>query len=93
MLFIGTRFSNLNSAVDTPAEAACVPLGRYVPYEGPALMLYTRIQARAAETSTPERGEQEPGTTTRQPRAAADGYDMKNSKCYNNISETDSIPE
>ncbi len=52
-------------------------------------MIYTRIQARAAETSTPERGEQEPGTTTTQPRAAAEGYDIKNSKCYNNISETD----
>jgi hypothetical protein len=25
VLFIGTRFSNLYSAVDTPAEAACVP--------------------------------------------------------------------
>ena len=37
----------------------------------------------------PERGEQEPGTATRQTRAAAEGYDIKNSKCYNNISETD----
>jgi hypothetical protein len=52
-------------------------------------IMYLKYLVRHSETSTPERGEQEPGTTTRQLRAAADGYDIKNSKCYNNISETD----
>ena len=36
----------------------------------------TPIQVRAAETSTPQRGEQEPGTTI-QTRAAAEGNTIK----------------
>ena len=50
--------------------------------------LKNALQARAAETSTPERGDQEPGTTM-QTRAAASGNNIKNSICYGNTNETD----
>ena len=48
----------------------------------------TPIKIGAAETSTPYRGDQEPGTTI-QARAAAEGNNIENNKCYNNVHETD----
>jgi len=48
------------------------------------------IQVGAAETSTPYRGDQEPGTTI-QAGAAAEGNNIENNKCYNNVNETDGL--
>ena len=49
----------------------------------------TPIQVGAAETSTPYRGDQEPGTTI-QARAAAEGNNIfENYRCYNTVHETD----
>ena len=52
------------------------------------MMKGTPIQVGAAETSTVYRGDQEPGTTI-QARAAAEGNEIRNNKCYNNVHETD----
>jgi len=45
-------------------------------------------QVGAAETRTPYRGDQEPGTTI-QARAAAEGHNIENNECYKNVHETD----
>ena len=46
------------------------------------------MQVGAAETSTPYQGGQESGTTI-QARAAAEGNNIENNKCQNNVNDTD----